>query len=76
MRVKVTISSQGHLFGETYVVDVAAPRNFRYEEKPEPLSLDDVAHYFMTHGVVIGERWISPFRLLEFCEVREGQANG
>ncbi len=62
MRVKVKISSAGHLFGEEFIVDVTDPCR---------LSIRDVAEHFMRFGVVIGDRWISPFRLMEFSPTEE-----
>lgn len=63
MRVKVTISSTGHLFGEVVTVDVGQPGSI--------LELGDVAHYFLTQGLIIGDRWISPIRIMEFTIVAE-----
>jgi hypothetical protein len=67
MRVKVTIGSTGHLFGETFVIDVGQPQPGGRE-----LTLQDVAEHFMRYGVVVGDRWISPFRLMEFQPVEGG----
>lgn len=86
MRVKVIISSQGHLFGETFILDINIAFLQGRSSEPRAVTLQDVAEHFMRFGVVIADRWISPFRLMEFtivepeaklpAEIKEGQANG
>jgi hypothetical protein len=58
MRVTVRVSTPGGVLPETYTVDMSA-------EGSHP-TIEDVARHLMINGLVVGNRWISPFRILEF----------
>lgn len=62
MRVKVIIAQTGNLFGETFVIDVGDPG--------DRVTMEGVARHFLMNGVIVGGRWISPLRIMEFTEVK------